>query len=379
MEFIVTSTQLLGHLLTASKIITTKSSLAILDNFKFEIKEGNLTITSSDLESTITVSMPLLSNDGEGTFAVNARELTDLIKEFPEQPLTFNVNFETYNITIVSSNGKYERPFLDGMDFPQTPTLKEDIVRTIEISSGAVLAGISSTFFAAANDEIRPIMNGIRIEFLPEEGVAFIATDAHKLSKYCNSEIQVEEECGFVLPKKPANILKSIISKSDDKIKLEFDDKNVVFTSKGFTYISRFIEGTYPNYKSVIPINNPYKMIVDRLELLGAVKRVSLMANKGSQLIGLAILDNQLTISAKDFDYSTAGDETISCQYDSDKIIIGFKSSVILEILSNLNCNDVVFELSDPSRAGIIVPHEKENETEDYLMLAMPIMIREDE
>lgn len=374
MNFVVSSSHLLGHLQLVSKVVGTKNALPILDNLLFEIKEDKLHVTASDLESTLQTIVNLDTSSGEGVIAIDTKKIMEVLKEFPEQPLTFHINTEDLKIEIVSSNGKFTMVGQNGEDFPVIPTIKADKVTRIDIMPDVLYSGITSAIFATGDDELRPVMNGIYVE-LQSGGINFVATDAHKLVKYRRTEIKLEDESSFILPKKPASILKSVLPKAFSDVTLEFDDKNAMFIFDNFKLICRLVEGVYPNYSTVIPQDNPNKLVVDRVEFLSSLKRVAIFSNQASNLVGLAISGNQLRISAQDIDYAIAGDENISCQYDGDEMEIGFKSNFLIEILNNLSTTEVVLELSDPTRAGIVVPKDNDNENEEVLMLLMPMMI----
>ncbi len=374
MKFVVSSTELLSHLNAISKVISSKNTLPILDNYLFQLEDNRLTITASDLESTLITSLDLDNTEGNGDVAVPAKLLNDTLKEFPEQPLTFQINTETSAIDIYSENGKFSIVGQNGEDFPELPELKEETTATIEVNHDVLFNGITKTLFATADDELRPVMNGIFIE-LGTEDLTFVASDAHKLVRYKRSDAKAEVESSFILPKKPAALLKNLLPKEEFDVKLQFDDKNAFFTLSNYKLICRLVEGNYPSYNSVIPTNNSNKMIVDRLELYNTIRRVSVFANQASNLIKMHIDDNQLVVSAQDVDFSISAVERLKCQYEGDEIEIGFKSTFLQEILSNLSSGDVKVELSDPTRAGLLLPAEKDFEEEDVLMLLMPMMI----
>ncbi len=374
MDFVISSSSLLNRLQIVSRVISSKNTLAILDNFLFRISEGYLHITASDLESTLSASVPLDSVNGEGLIAMDAKRMLDILREFPEQPLSFNINETTLQVDINSENGKYSLVASNAEDFPQVPVLQSDNVSRLEIDPGVLFTGISSSIFAAANDELRPVMNGILMEITPD-GMNFVATDAHKLVRYRRKDITSEEKTAFILPQKPAGILKNILPKADSEVVLEFDEKNAFFSFGDYQLICRLVEGVYPNYNAVIPVDNPNKLIVDRVEFYNTLKRVSIFSNQASSLVKLSITGNQLTISAQDIDYSISGYEMINCQYQGDEMSIGFKSPFLQDIMQNISTPEIVMELSDPTRAGIVLPKDNENSDEDILMLLMPMMI----
>lgn len=374
MKFVVSSTDLLSHLSAVSKVISSKSTMPILDNFLFQLTDADLTITASDLESTLITHMELDNTEGKGTIAVPARLLIDTLKEFPEQPLTFQINSDTYGIEIFSDNGKYSVVGQSGEDFPELPEISEEESTSVTLSPKVLLKGIEKTLFATADDELRPVMNGIFVE-LSSENMGFVASDAHKLVRYRRSDAASEFESSFILPKKPAGLLRNLLPKEEFDVKLEFDNKNAQFTLTNYKLICRLVEGNYPSYNSVIPKNNPNKMVIDRLAFYNTAKRVSVFSNQASNLIKLNINDNQLVVSAQDIDFSISAVERLNCEYDGEEIEIGFKSTFLLEILSNISASDVKMEMSDPSRAGLLLPAETEEDAEDVLMLLMPMMI----
>jgi DNA polymerase III subunit beta len=271
MKFVVSSTDLLSHVAAVSKVISSKSTMPILDNFLFHLTESDLTITASDLESTLITRMELENIEGEGLLAVPAKILIDTLKEFPEQPLTFQVNTDTYGIEIFSENGKYSIVGQSGEDFPELPGVNEEAATTVTFASRVLLKGIEKTLFATADDELRPVMNGIFIELSPEN-IGFVASDAHKLVRYRRSDAAAEFDSSFILPKKPASLLRNLLPKEEFDVKLEFDDKNAIFTLTKYRLICRLVEGNYPSYNSVIPTKNPNKMTIDRLSFYNTVK-----------------------------------------------------------------------------------------------------------
>lgn len=374
MKFVVSSTELLSHLSAISKVISSKSTMPILDNFLFQLNETELTITASDLESTLITSMELDNIEGEGAVAVPAKLITDTLKEFPEQPLTFQIDSDSFQVEIFSDNGKFSIMGQDAEDFPEQPELDEEASSSIDVNHAVLLKGIEKTLFATAEDELRPVMNGVFVELSPDY-MSFVASDAHKLVRYRRMDAKGEIESSFILPKKPASLLKGLLPKEEFDVKLEFDERNAFFTLSNYKLICRLVEGNYPSYNSVIPTNNPNKMIIDRLNFFNTVKRVSVFSNQASNLIKLNINENQLVVSAQDIDFSISAVERLNCEYEGDEIEIGFKSTFLQEILTNISSGDVKVELSDPTRAGLLLPAETDDDDEDMLMLLMPMMI----
>ncbi len=374
MKFVVSSTELLSHLAALSRVISSKSTMPILDNFLFQLTESALTITASDLESTLITSLELDNIEGEGSIAVPAKLFIDTLKEFPEQPLTFQIDGGSYTVEIFSDNGKYSITGQNAEDFPELPGLNEESTSTLNINHVALKKGIEKTLFATADDELRPVMNGIYIELTPDY-MSFVASDAHKLVRYRRTDAKAEFESSFILPKKPAGLLKNLLPKEEFDVKIEFDDKNAHFTLSSYKLICRLVEGNYPSYNSVIPTKNPNVMVIDRLNFFNTVKRVSVFSNQASNLIKLNINDNQLVVSAQDIDFSISAVERLACEYEGDEMEIGFKSTFLQEILTNISTSDVQVEMSDPTRAGLLLPADSGDESEDMLMLLMPMMI----
>jgi DNA polymerase-3 subunit beta len=374
MKFIVSSTELLGHLQAISRVISSKNTLPILDNFLFSLNKNDLEITASDLESTLITRMKLENTQGDGTIALPARILLDTLKEFSVQPLTFDINMETLAVVISSENGKFNVVGQNGVDFPVLPAIKKDKKFVFSINADVLLAGINKTLFATADDELRPVMGGIFIEASTDR-ITFVASDAHKLVRYQRTDAHADDNSSFILPKKPASLLRNILPKEEGPVNVEFDDKNAFFKLNDYKVVCRLVEGNYPNYNSVIPKNNPRKITIDRVEFYNTLKRVSVFSNQASNLVKLQLKGNQAMVSAQDIDFSISAYERIKCQYEGDEMEIGFKSVFLLEILANIGSQDVMIELADPTRAGLFLPAETENEAEDLLMLLMPMMI----
>lgn len=372
MKFVISSSALLSFLSTASKVISNKNTLPILDYFLFEVKDGNLRVTASDLETTMTSTIAPESVESEGIIAAPVKLLIDSLKEFSEQPLTFEADENTWEIKISWKTGSIALPGTSGLSYPVAQPLSGD-AREFEIEADMLLGGINKTIFATADDELRPVMNGIYMDMTPEH-YTFVATDAHKLVKYT-----IDNENGtaasFILPKKPANLLRTILLKEDDAVKVSFDANNVKFTLHNGTLICRLIEGVYPNYNAVIPANNPNKVIVDRMELLNAIKRVAVCSNQSTNLIKFDINAGVINLTAQDLDFSYSANESLACSYEGTPITIGFKSTFLIEILSNLETPSVIIELADSTRSGVFKPLYDDVETSNTLMILMPMLI----
>lgn len=374
MRFVVSSTALLSHLQAISKVINSKNTLPILDCFLLELEGSTLSLTAADSETRLVTSLEVNEADGSGKFAVNAKNLLDPLKELPDQPLTFEINSDNLETFIFFHNGKYNFIGQNGEDYPQPKQLKETAV-SLTIEPQVLFSGINRTLFASADDELRPVMNGVYFDISTED-LTFVASDGHKLVRCKTLSAKGAERASFILPKKPANLLRAILPKESETVEIKFDENNAYIKMSSYTMTCRFIEGRYPNYNSVIPQNNPNKVILDRLSFLNALKRVSVFSNQASNLIRLQLSDKNIIVSAQDIDFSTAAEETIPCDYTGTPMNIGFKSSFLIDILNNIPSSDISLELSDPSRAGLIIPAENE-ENEDLLMLLMPMMLND--
>ena len=374
MKFVVSSTELLGHLQAISRVISSKNTLPILDNFLFNLSGNDLEITASDLESTLITRMKLENASGDGIIALPARILLDTLKEFSVQPLSFDINLDTMAVVITSENGKFNVVGQNGIDFPALPAIRKEKKFSFVINADVMLAGINKTLFATADDELRPVMGGIFIEASTDR-ITYVASDAHKLVRYQRTDSHAEDNASFILPKKPASLLRNILPREQGAVTVEFDDKNAFFNLNDYKVVCRLVEGNYPNYNSVIPKNNPRKVTIDRVEFYNTLKRVSVFSNQASNLVKLQLKGNQAMVSAQDIDFSISAYEKIKCQYEGEDMEIGFKSVFLLEILANISSQDVMIELADPTRAGLFLPGEPDNESEDLLMLLMPMMI----
>jgi len=374
MKFVVSSNSLLSHLQTIGRVIASKNSIPVLDCFLFELRNDKLTITASDNETRMVTSIDVNDVTGEGVFAIPSKNLLDSLKELPEQPVIFDIDDSTLEMFIYYENGKYNFIAQNGDEYPQPRPLKDNAVN-LQIPADVLFSGINRSLFATADDELRPVMNGVYFDITVDD-ITFVASDGHKLVRCKSLSVKGSERASFILPKKPANLLKTILPKESGEVSLAFDDNNAYIKLEHFDLVCRLIEGRYPNYNGVIPQDNPYKVTIDRLMFANALKRVSVFSNPASSLIKLKISSNSILISAQDIDFSTSAEETVACVYDGTDMSIGFKGNYLIDILNNLPSSEVVLELADPSRAGIILPIENE-ENEDLLMLLMPMMLNE--
>ncbi|MDT0607813.1 DNA polymerase III subunit beta [Croceitalea rosinachiae] len=370
MKFIVSSTYLLKQLQVLGGVINSSNTLPILDNFLFDLSKSKLTVSASDLETTMS-SVLKVDSESEGAIAVPARLLLDTLKTFPEQPLTFIV--ENNNIIEISSNhGKYALAYADGAEFPKAVELSNP--SSTDIMGDILATAINKTIFAAGNDDLRPVMSGVFFQF-SSENLTFVATDAHKLVKYQRNDVQATEVAEFIMPKKPLNLLKGILAGSESEVKIEYNESNAKFTFDDTELICRLIDGKYPNYEAVIPKENPNQLSISRNQLLSSVRRVSIFSNKTTHQIRLKIAGAELNISAEDVDYSNKAEERLSCAYQGDDMQIGFNSRFLVEMLNNLSSDEVSLEMSLPNRAGILTPADGLDEGEQVTMLVMPVML----
>lgn len=375
MRFTVSSSALSSKLNMLAKVIGSKNSLPILDCFLFQVANGEMSITASDSDNVIKSTLALTDLDGEGEFCVPNRVILDALKELPEQPLHFDVDAagEAVAIKIVYQNGLYNFTGQSAEEYPRTQSMN-DACTTVSLPTEMLINNISRSLFATANDELRPVMNGIYFD-LTADALAIVASDGHKLVRSKNFTIKSESPSAFNLPKKPASLLKNILSKDGDDAIIKFDDRSAEIQFTDGVMRCRLIDGRYPNYNSVIP-NNPNEVTVDRRGLQSALRRVLPFASESSQLIRFHIESGRFEVSSEDIDFSTSAKEQLSCEYNGSPISIGFKGSSLMEILSNLTSDNIIIQLADPSRAGIIVPAEQP-ENEDILMLIMPMLLND--
>lgn len=373
MKFIISSTSLLRNLQKISGVLSTSSTLPILEDFLFELMENKLKITASDLQTTISVELDVDMSEDSGVVAIPAKMLLDIMKTFPELPVTINIDMETLGIELFAGEGKYKLVGHKSDEFPQIPTLEN--TTEINLSSSLLVSAFNKTLFATGNDELRPVMSGVLCEIIDDK-LTFVATDAHKLVRYSRADVKPETNASFILPKKPLNHLKNIMPDDDEiEVKMEFNDTNAVLVFEDITLTCRLIDGKYPNYEAVIPSQNPFKLNVDRKSLLNALRRVAIFGSKSTHQVRFKITGKELVLTAEDIDFSSEAKERLTCSYDGEDIEIGFNSRFMQEMLSTLESDNVIIEMSAPNRAGILLPEQKEDDPEDILMLIMPVML----
>jgi DNA polymerase-3 subunit beta len=373
MKFSVSSSTLLSLLATTGKVINNKSTLPILDYFLMELHDDKLKVTASDLETTLVGVITVENLAGDGVISVPAKQILDSLKEFADVPLTFDCNDQTFEINIQWNSGNLLIPGASASSYPAIPE-PEDDSRTLDFNVDVLVNGINKTVFATADDDLRPIMNGVYVR-VAGDTVTFVATDAHKLVKH-TSKNAVSEDAYFILPKKPATLLRAILVKEERPVQVIIDQKNARFQLADYTMVCRLIEGNYPNYDAVIPKNNPNKILVDRVELLNGVKRVAVCSNASTNLVRMDIGSGKIELTAQDVDYSMSAKDLINCNYEGQPITIGFKAMYLVEVLSNLDTPTIVAELADATRAGVFSPvNDDEQQGSQTLMLLMPMMI----
>ena len=374
MKFTLSSTALSNKLFALAKVINSKNSLPVLADFVFKTEGNVLFITTSDGENTMSTTLELSECDANDSFAIENHNLLEAVKGFSEQPLTFDVDNNSKNVKIIYQNGQFSLPIDEADNFPKPQTVS-DMAPSISLSSALLAENITRSVFATAQDELRPVMNGIYF-CISSEGRVVVATDGHKLIRNRIFDIKSEQESSFILPKKPALLLKNMLAKDDSIVSMKFDNANAEVVFGDTRLVCRLIEGRYPNYKSVIPQNNPNTMTIDRDTLLGALKRVQPFANDTSKLVRFRIDSHVLQLDAEDFDFSKTATERMSCEYDGTPMSIGFKGNSFIEVLNNIEESEVALKLSDPSRAGIVVPSVQQ-ENQDLLMLLMPMLLND--
>lgn len=370
MKFIVSSSALLKQLQSINGVVTNNPVVPILENFLFEIEPGKLTITASDLETSMITELPIEARDA-GRIAAPARILLDTLKNLPDQPVTFSLDEETYTIEISSANGRYKLAGENAADFPRVPVVKGS--SPVEIPSSSLARAINKTIFAVSTDELRPAMTGILVQ-LGEAQVTFVATDGHRLLRYRRQDVNAGQTANLIIPRKAFNLLKSSLPSEATPVRVEFNQSNAFFSFNQMRLVCRLIDERYPDYENVIPVSNPNKLTINRAELLNSVRRISIYSNKTTHQVRLRLTGSELIISAEDLDFSNEAKETLACQYDGEDMEIGFNARFLLEMLSNIDSEEITLELSTPNRAGLLMPAQAD-ENESILMLVMPVML----
>lgn len=376
MRILLSSDTLSNRLSALSKTLGSgnKNSSNILNCFFFQVNDNNLIITASDSENTMTTTMPIIENDGNGTFAINAQFIINAVKDLADQPIELLIDNETRVVQMKYSNGIYDFVADDPYAYPQ-PQMLGDNITTLTMTSQTLVENIERTIFATGDDQLRLVMNGIYFDLTPDFAV-IVASDGHKLVRNKIYSIKTAEPTSFILPKKPSLLLKNSLNRDETEVTIQFDGRNAVFTFDGGVLNCRLIEGRYPNYNSVIPVDNPYLVAVDKKSLLGALKRVLPFASDSSQLVRLDVEENKITIKSEDLEFSTKAIEQVSCSYTGNKVAIGFKGTALQAVLSNLNFEEVTLCIGDPSRPCLVLPSEQPD-GQEVLMLLMPMLLND--
>ena len=378
MKFIVNSQQLHKQLQSLSGVLSSSNTMPIIGCFLFHLEENNLTIKTTDLSTTLVAKMTVETGRMENPeeVAIPSKMLLDILKTFDDVPLTFDVDPSNYTIDIVSGQGQYRLAGMDAATYPTMPVAES--TSKVVMSSAALVDAINKTVFATSNDEMHQQMSGIYCEMTPD-GVTFVATDAHKLVRYRRKDVASDESTNFILPKKPTIIVKNILAgrKEESDITIEYNNTNLFITFDNFYIVCRLVDGRYPNYEAAIPKDNPNKLILDRQSFLNTLRRVSIFASEATRQVRLSISADKLEISAEDLELSNNARETLPCQYEGDPMDIGFNAKFLTEMISYLDSEQVLVELSHPSRAGIIFPYGEDDseKKDDILMLVMPVML----
>ncbi|MEM7108474.1 MAG: DNA polymerase III subunit beta [Bacteroidota bacterium] len=370
MKFIVSSSALLKHLSSINGVITTNPVVPILENFLFEISEGLLTVTASDLQTSIITEIDVEAKES-GDIAVPARILLETLKNLPEQPVTFSIDKDTYSVEISSDNGRYKLAGENATDFPKVPTVTDDF--SVDLSTDVLASAINNTIFATSNDELRPAMTGVYMN-LTDTNTTFVSTDGHRLIRYRRVDVASDNGNAIIIPRKALNLLKTTLPIENTTVSVEFNVSNAFFKFDNIKMICRLIDERYPDYENVIPLDNNNKMVIERSEFLSSLRRIAIYANKTTHQVRLKITGSELQISAEDLDFSNEANERLSCEHDGEDIEIGFNARFLIEMLNNLSSDKVELNLSEPNKAGLISPMDKD-ENEDILMLVMPVML----
>jgi DNA polymerase-3 subunit beta len=372
MKFIVNSAYLLKQLSNINGVITTNPVVPILENFLFELEKGGLTVTASDLQTSMITELQVESKE-KGSIAVPARILLDTLKNLPEQPVTFSIDESTYSIEIISDNGRYKLSGENATDFPKVPSVSNDF--TAEIASEVLSRAVNNTIFATSNDELRPAMTGVYVN-LGDKNTTFVATDGHRLVRYRRTDVKSDNGNAIIIPRKALNLLKATLPAENTEVTLNFNMSNAFFKFGNIRMICRLIDERFPDYENVIPSGNNIKMTIGRNDLLGALKRISIYANKTTHQVRLKITGSELQISAEDLDFSNEANERLSCEHEGEDIEIGFNAKFLVEMLGNMDSDQIKLTMSAPNKAGVLLPAEKDK-SEDILMLVMPVMLNQ--
>jgi DNA polymerase III subunit beta len=370
MKFIVSSKALLNQLSLINGAISSSPTIPILENFLFEIKDGELTATATDLQMTMITQLPVESKD-ESRVCVPAKILLETLRNLADQPVTLNIDEDTYTIEISSDNGRYKLAGENAADFPKIPASGDGNV--IDVPSNLLSRAISKTLFATSSDELRPAMTGVLVQ-LKDSSITFASTDGHRLVRYRRVDVASKNESSIILPKKALSLLKSTLPSELTSVSFEFSTSNAIFTFDNVKMICRLIAERYPDYENVIPLSNPNQLVINRLSLLSTLKRIVIYANKTTSQIRFKIAGSEMQVSAEDLDFSNEANERLACQFTGEDMEIGFNAKFLIEILSNLDSEDVTVNMSLPNKAALILPSKQENH-EDILMLAMPVML----
>ncbi len=370
MRFIVSTSVLLKQLQAISGASSSSTVLPILENFLFEIKDNTLTISATDLQTSMVTSLSIEAKE-EGRVAMPSKILIDTLKTLPDQPVAFSVDTKTLAIEISAGDGKYKLSGENADDFPKIPVV--DNVSTVQITASILSEAINKTIFAVSNDELRPAMSGVLVQ-LGEQNITFVATDAHRLVRYRRTDVGAEKATSIILPKKALTLLKSSLPSDETSVAVEYNTTNAFFQFGSIHLICRLVDERYPDYDAVIPQVNPNKLTVDRALFLNTLRRVVIFANKTTHQVRLKINGSELNISAEDLDFSNEAHERLNCQFEGEDMEIGFNAKFLVEMLNNLNCEEVVLEMSTPNRAGLLLPAIKQD-NEEILMLVMPVML----
>lgn len=375
MKFEVQSKAFYAAAAAVSKVIASKNALLILDNFLIDLHDGQLTLTGSDSDCTLSATVELSSSEGSGKICLSARKMLSLLKELPDVNIQVEINDATLDVDITYQDGKFSLVGLGGSEFPEyKPASDGGETASITTEGSRIVKALEYTLFAVATEDFRAQMQGVYFDIF-EDHINVVATDTRKLVRYTDNNIKPGVTASFILPPKAASVVRSVFADAES-LTIDFNSRNATFSDGVHTFKCSFMNGRYPDYERVIPKKNPLHLTADRVSMLNLVRRVSICVDAGYGLIKFRFTPDSMLLKTSDSGMCTAGRDKMSCSFSGTELTIGFGSEHIMAILNALPGNDVNADLSDPGRPGVFYPSENAEGT-DLIMLLMPMTVSE--